>query len=214
MSWTNAEWDCLENSHRSFLSNHRTPSQWRNSSDMYRCHENLSDRSTFHADHSSRSNLRRYHRSVSLCKLVLLFTLLPRPSLSVQMAANDVGLTVLGGSENNLITVFRDEFRRAHSWLNSLVVVVVVVWLGLIIKYRSSVVGLSMITSTGCTRQPFDWQSVFLTSAERNDNQSSRQETEQYKARQKSPTVRLHLDLQTWTMAFIQTSQRTHSPLC
>ena len=31
------------------------------------------------------------------------------------MAANDVGLTVLGGSENNLIAVFREEFRRAHS---------------------------------------------------------------------------------------------------
>lgn len=31
------------------------------------------------------------------------------------MAANDIGMTVIGGSENNLITVYRDEFRRAFS---------------------------------------------------------------------------------------------------
>ncbi|CAF0721346.1 unnamed protein product [Adineta steineri] len=31
------------------------------------------------------------------------------------MAANDYGLTVIGGSDNNLITVYRDEFRRWHA---------------------------------------------------------------------------------------------------
>jgi hypothetical protein len=31
------------------------------------------------------------------------------------MAANDYGLTVIGGSDNNLITVYRDEFRRCYA---------------------------------------------------------------------------------------------------
>jgi len=31
------------------------------------------------------------------------------------MAANDYGLTVIGGSDNNLITVYRDKFRRYYA---------------------------------------------------------------------------------------------------
>jgi hypothetical protein len=31
------------------------------------------------------------------------------------MAANDYGLTVIGGSDNNLLTVYRNEFRRIHT---------------------------------------------------------------------------------------------------
>jgi len=31
------------------------------------------------------------------------------------MTANDNGLTVIGGSENNLITIYRDEFRRRYA---------------------------------------------------------------------------------------------------
>ena len=31
------------------------------------------------------------------------------------MDANDYGLTVIGGSENNLITIYRDEFRQRYA---------------------------------------------------------------------------------------------------
>ncbi len=31
------------------------------------------------------------------------------------MAANDCGLTVIGGSDNNLVTIYRDKFRRCYT---------------------------------------------------------------------------------------------------
>ncbi len=31
------------------------------------------------------------------------------------MTGNDYGLTVIGGSDNNLITIYRDEFRRCYT---------------------------------------------------------------------------------------------------
>jgi len=31
------------------------------------------------------------------------------------MTGNDYGLTVIGGSDNNLITIYRDEFRRCYA---------------------------------------------------------------------------------------------------
>lgn len=53
-----------------------------------------------------------------MCKLRLQIILQKnkkRVFVYIKMAGSDYGLTVIGGSDNNLITVYREEFRRLYA---------------------------------------------------------------------------------------------------